>query len=183
MLSRTCDPIQEKNHNVQKVDAEDDVWEQYLAAHPNDGQYRTKKLPDYNTLALIFGDSTVADALRILKQLNQLVKIREQEKERLAEEQTLASRPKRIRNSIGISLVKSVDRWTAIAEEQIRLQHEPRNTSAEKLMHLIMELELDDAWNIRVIDLLTNERNAEFFAAMAPPLRKKWVMHKLGLYD
>lgn len=101
----------------------------------------------------------------------------------LAEEQTLASHLKRIRNSIGISLAKSVDRQTAITEEQIRLQHEPKNTSAEKLMPLIMELELDDAWNIRVIDLLTNERNAEFFAAMAPSLRKKWVMHKLGLYD
>ncbi|KAG5575395.1 hypothetical protein H5410_055529 [Solanum commersonii] len=45
---------------TRKVDVEDDVWEQYLAAHPKDSKYRTKTLPDYNTLALIFGD-IVAD--------------------------------------------------------------------------------------------------------------------------
>ncbi|XP_006344968.1 uncharacterized protein At2g29880-like [Solanum tuberosum] len=48
------------NEETRKVDVEDDVWEQYLAAHPKDSKYRTKTLPDYNTLALIFGD-IVAD--------------------------------------------------------------------------------------------------------------------------
>ncbi|XP_009804065.1 uncharacterized protein LOC107777904 [Nicotiana tabacum] len=217
------------NEETRKVDAENDVWEQYLAAHPKDAQYKTKKLPDYNTLALIFGDS-VADGRNGCEindtedfqnefsdeeipgekittpisedaqsidhvYLDQNISFTSTEttqstgqdkragKGCLAKEQTLASRPKRIRNSIGTSLAKSVDRWTTIAEEQIRLQHEPKYTSVEKSMPLIMELQLDDAWNIRVIDLLTNERNAEFFAAMAPALRKKWVMHKLGSYD
>ncbi|XP_019232317.1 PREDICTED: uncharacterized protein At2g29880-like [Nicotiana attenuata] len=217
------------NEETRKVDAEDDVWEQYLSTHPKDAQYKTKKLPDYNTLALIFGDIVVdgrngceinntedfqnefsdeeitgekittpasEDAQSIdhvyldqnisftsTKTTQSTGQDKRAGKGRLAEEQTLTSRPKRIRNSIGISLAKFVDRWTAIAKEQIRLQHEPKNTFKEKLMPLIMELELDDAWSIRVIDLLTNERNVEFFAAMAPPLRKKWVMHKLGLYD
>ncbi|KAG5618049.1 hypothetical protein H5410_017873 [Solanum commersonii] len=48
------------NEEIQKVDVEDDVWEQYLAAHPKNSKYRTKTLPDYNTLALIFGD-TIGD--------------------------------------------------------------------------------------------------------------------------
>ncbi|XP_016440075.2 uncharacterized protein LOC107765891 [Nicotiana tabacum] len=217
------------NEETRKFDAEDDVWEQYLAAHPKDAKYKTKKLLDYNTLALIFGD-TVSDgrngyevndtedfqnkfsAEEITEEkittpasedaqsidhvyLDQNISFTSTEttqstgqdkrigKGRLAEEQTLASHSKRIRNSIEISLAKSVDRWTTIVEEQIRLQHEPKNTSVKKLMPLIMELELHGAWNIRVIDLLTNERNAEFFAAMAPSLRKKWVMHKLELYD
>ncbi|WMV32512.1 hypothetical protein MTR67_025897 [Solanum verrucosum] len=103
-------------------------------------------------------------------------------KRHLDEQPTLASRPKRIKNSIGNSLAKSVDRWTAIAEEQIRLQHEPKNTSTEKLMPLILKLDFDDEWTMQIVDLLVNKRNAEFFAAMAPELRKKRVMRKLGLY-
>ncbi|WMV42412.1 hypothetical protein MTR67_035797 [Solanum verrucosum] len=103
-------------------------------------------------------------------------------KRHLHEQPTLTSRPKRIKNSIGNSLAKSVDRWTAIAEEQIRLQHGPKNTSAEKLMPLILELDFDDEWTVQTVDLLIDKRNAEFFAAMPPELRKKWVMRKLGLY-
>ncbi|XP_060170060.1 uncharacterized protein LOC132600733 isoform X2 [Lycium barbarum] len=219
------------NEETRKVDAEDDVWEQYLAAHPKDSQYKTKKLPDYSTLALIFGD-TVADGRNgceindaedfqnefsddditaekvttpasedvqfvdndhgcfdqnINFTSNEVTQSSNQDKRagqrHLAEQPTLTSRPKRIRNSIGSSLAKSVDRWTSIAEEQIRLQHEPKNTSAEKLMPLILELGLCDEWNIQIIDLLINERNAEFFAAMAPELRKKWAMSKLALFE
>ncbi|KAG5618050.1 hypothetical protein H5410_017874 [Solanum commersonii] len=65
-------------------------------------------------------------------------------KSHLDEQSTLTSRPKRIKNSIGNNSAKSVDRWTTIDEEQIRLQHEPKNTSAEKLMPLILELDFDN---------------------------------------
>ncbi|XP_049388879.1 uncharacterized protein At2g29880-like [Solanum stenotomum] len=217
------------NEETRKVDVEDDVWEQYLAAHPKDSKYRTKTLPDYNTLALIFGD-TVADGRNgceindvedfqseftdddiaaekvtvsaentqfvdqddgyFVQNMNftspEITQSSNQEKRagkrHLDEQPTLTSRPKRIKNSIGNSLAKSVDRWTAIAEEQIRLQHEPKNTSAEKLMPLILELDFDDEWTMQTVDLLVDKRNAEFFAAMPPELRKKWVMRKLGLY-
>ncbi|XP_060182443.1 uncharacterized protein At2g29880-like [Lycium barbarum] len=195
------------NEETRKVDAEDDVW-----AHPKDAQYRTKKLPDYSTLALIFGH-TVADG-RSGCEINDVEDFQnefsdddittekvttpasedvqfvdndhgcfDQNINFTTEQPTLTSRPKRIRNYIGSSLAKSVDRWTSIAEEQIRLQHEPKNTSAEKLMPLILELGLCDEWNIQIIDLLTNERNAEFFGAMAPELRKKWAMSKLVLFE
>ncbi|KAG5572115.1 hypothetical protein H5410_061881, partial [Solanum commersonii] len=70
-------------------------------------------------------------------------------KRHLVEQPTLTSHPKRIKNSIGNNLAKSVDRWTAIAEEQIRLQHEPKNTSAEKLMPLIWKLDFDDEWTMQ----------------------------------
>ncbi|KAG5591839.1 hypothetical protein H5410_042353 [Solanum commersonii] len=217
------------NEETRKVDVEDDVWEQYLVAHPKDSKYRTKTLPDYNTLALIFGD-TVADGrngceindvedfqseftdddiavekvtipaedIQFVDQDNgyfvqnmnftspEIIQSSTQEKRagkrHLDEQPTLTSRPKRIKNSIGNSLAKSVDRWTAIAEEQIRLQHEPKNTSAEKLMPLILELDFDDEWTMQTVDLFVDKRNAEFFAAMPPELRKKWVMRKLGLY-
>jgi len=179
-------------------------------------------LPDYNTLALIFGD-TVADGRNgceindvkdfqseftdddipaedtqfvdqddgyFVQNMNftspEITQSSNQEnrarKRHLDEQPTLTSRPKRIKNSIGNSLAKFVDRWTAIAEEQIRLQHEPKNTSAEKLMPLILELDFDDEWTMQTVDLLVDKRNAEFFAAMPPELRKRWVMRKLGLY-
>ncbi|KAH0642471.1 hypothetical protein KY290_034058 [Solanum tuberosum] len=46
-------------------------------------------------------------------------------------------------------------------------------------MPLILELDLDDEWTMQTVDLLVDKRNAEFFAAMPPELRKKWVMRKL----
>jgi len=55
-------------------------------------------------------------------------------------------------------LAKSVDRWTAIAEEQIRLQHE-----FQKLMPLILELDFDDEWTTQTDDLLADMKNADFF--------------------
>ncbi|KAH0639910.1 hypothetical protein KY285_036496 [Solanum tuberosum] len=61
------------NEETRKVDVEDDVWEQYLAAHPKDSKYRTKTLPYYNTLALIFGD-TVADGETISHYFNKCLK-------------------------------------------------------------------------------------------------------------
>ncbi|KAG5600656.1 hypothetical protein H5410_032026 [Solanum commersonii] len=213
------------NEETRKIGVEDDVWEPYLAAHPKDSMYRTKTLPDYNTLALIFGD-TVADEINDVEDFQseftdddiaaekgttpapedtqfvdqddgyfvqnvnftspEITQSSNQEKRagkrHLDEQPTLTSRPKRIKNSIGNNLAKSVDRWKAIAEEQIRLQHEPKNTSAEKLMPLILELDFDDEWTMQTVDLLADKRNAEFFVAMAPELRKKWVLRKLGLY-
>ncbi|KAK6912481.1 Myb/SANT-like domain, partial [Dillenia turbinata] len=41
----------------QMVAAEDDVWDGYIKAHSSARQYRTKALPNYKHLALIFGDA------------------------------------------------------------------------------------------------------------------------------
>ncbi|MCD9646907.1 hypothetical protein HAX54_037158 [Datura stramonium] len=45
--------------NRQAIETVDRSFRDILDAHPKDAQYRTKKLPDYNTLALIFGDTAV----------------------------------------------------------------------------------------------------------------------------
>lgn len=50
----------------------------------------------------------------------------------ISKKKTLTSPLKRIKTSIGSSLAKSVDRWTSIAEEQIKLIHEPKSTPAKK---------------------------------------------------
>ncbi|WMV33966.1 hypothetical protein MTR67_027351 [Solanum verrucosum] len=218
------------NEETRKVDVKDDVWESYLAAHPKDSKYRTKTLPDNNTLALIFED-IVADGRNrceindvedfqseftdddiaaekattpapedtqfvdqddgyFVQNMNftspEITQSSNQEKrvgkKHLDEQPILTSRPKKIKNSIGNSLAKSVDRWTTIAEEQIRLQHEPKNTSAEKLMPLILKFDFDDEWTMQTVDLLADKRYAEFCFAMASELRKKWVLRKLSLY-
>lgn len=44
----------EKQKNVA---ADDDVWDAYIKGHPNARSYRTKCLPNYNDLGLIFGDA------------------------------------------------------------------------------------------------------------------------------
>ncbi|XP_060200117.1 uncharacterized protein LOC132628349 [Lycium barbarum] len=175
------------NEETRKVDAEDDVWEKNVC-EINDAEDFQNEFSDDDITAekvtkpaskdvqFVDNDNGCFDQ-NINFTSNEVTQSSSQDKRagkrRLAEQPTLTSRPKRIRNSIGSSLAKSVDRWTSIAEEQIRIQHEPKNTSAEKLMPLILELGLCDEWNIQIIDLLTNERNAEVFAAMAPELRKK----------
>ncbi|XP_059310669.1 uncharacterized protein At2g29880-like [Lycium ferocissimum] len=63
------------NEETRKVDAEDDVWEQTFAAHPKDAQYRTKKLPDYSTLALIFGDTVPMVGMGVKLMISRIFKM------------------------------------------------------------------------------------------------------------
>ncbi|KAM7459599.1 hypothetical protein LguiA_036593 [Lonicera macranthoides] len=46
------------NENQQMVVADDDSWDAYIKAHPYARSYRTKSLPNYKDLGLIFGDAT-----------------------------------------------------------------------------------------------------------------------------
>ncbi|KAA8525642.1 hypothetical protein F0562_007476 [Nyssa sinensis] len=41
----------------QMVAADDDIWDAYIKAHPHARSYRTKTLPNYKDLGLIFGDA------------------------------------------------------------------------------------------------------------------------------
>ncbi|XVF48251.1 hypothetical protein PTKIN_Ptkin03bG0175100 [Pterospermum kingtungense] len=50
------------------VTADDDVWDSYIKAHPHARTYRMKTLPNYNDLALIYGEAIDEGSLSNLPQ-------------------------------------------------------------------------------------------------------------------
>ncbi|KAM7270853.1 hypothetical protein ACFE04_030067 [Oxalis oulophora] len=90
-------------------------------------------------------------------------------------------RPKRNRASVDSNLTKAVERMTTIVEEQMKKQNEAKIGSAEKMMSLIMELELPPEWLLEAINILMDERKAEFFNVMPPDLRKMWILKEIGI--
>lgn len=112
------------NKDTKMMDAEPQVWEDYIKAHPKGKQFQQKPMPSFENMLLIFGnDKPIAKDPETIKE--KCIRLKREEKE----SNSIAS------NQEGDKKVEQEDDGDSIAPSTHKRQHPKDASGSSKLIH------------------------------------------------
>ncbi|KAK9274192.1 hypothetical protein L1049_019006 [Liquidambar formosana] len=193
----------------QMVVADDLVWDNYLKAHPEARLYRTKTVPNYNDLCMIYGKSNGGkrhsfsslnmdfnnnSGTMIVASGDPVVDVQESSSHSGGGVDTsnqLGKRPsveplnsqdsRKTQRSTNEGMVDALRQMAVAVTSLANIKKE--NESSISCEHVVNALkavpDMDEDLFLDACDLLEDEQKAKMFLALDITIRKKWLMRKL----
>ncbi|KAK6947337.1 Myb/SANT-like domain [Dillenia turbinata] len=190
----------------QMVVAEESVWDAYLKVHPEAWPYRTKTMPNYNDLCMIYGNLSSdgrhsfsvefndPSGGKIMSLEDPVLDIPESSSHSGGGVDTSYQRGKRpfaeplnsqdsrkAQRSTDASMVDAL-RQMAFAVTSLANQKKESEgfISCELVVNALKAIpDIDEDLFLDACDLLEDEQKAKMFLALDAPIRKKWLLRKL----